>query len=505
MSAELSKVGIPSLTDLANRFGSDKGTNPGDWGLAHGYAAIYERFLSVRRFEPLRLLELGVWKGGSLRMWESYLPNAQIIGIENLPNVVQEPSKRSEILIGDAANEQFLSDTLHRFSGGKVDIVIDDASHILDQQVRTFETLFPFVEDGGLYFVEDVSGSRFKDGNRGLLPFLDFLDYSWNLAQETTFFSDDNTSTYHHISDVRSLSRAEKDQIRVSFWNRHLGSVHYFHDLCVFEKLDWPREIEHLKQTDRLRPSPGISYQLRQSGSPRDSFGIDDLNLDELRLKFESTVELFSDHWNTLVPLGEVSQKNGAGTENEAGGGKAKWLIDQARAFAGQLTQFLNEFKARKHSMQRLESLANASESERVRISQEFAVLQSTNATLSAEVARLNDQVEAARGKLQNVWDFIFRLQAEQVAESAQLKAELATLSQQVPKLQAALVNLKCQNNALRLENADWKQTGERLSSALAKRKAETIQLAQERDEVRLQMARRLSSKVWLFKRLFHF
>jgi len=387
-------------------------------------------------------------------MWESYLPNAQIIGIENLSDIVQEGTKRTKILIGDAADERFLNDAVRRFYGGKIDIVIDDASHILDQQVRTFEALFPFVEEGGLYFVEDVSGSRFKDGNRGLLP---FLDYSWNLAQQTTFFADANTSTYHSVSDIRSLSRSEREQIRVSFWNRNLGSVHYFHNLCVFEKLHRRLEIEDLKQTDRLRPTPGISYQLTRLGSRSETFDIDALEVDNLRLQFESIVEFIADNRDDLESVRLVSLKSEPGENNEAEGGKEKWLIDRTRGFAGQLNLFINEFKTRKHSMQRIEKLANERESECVRILHEFAVLQSTNAALSAEVARLKNQVEAARGKLQSVWDFIFRLQAQHVAESAQLNAELATLSHRIPEHQAALEELKRQNNALRLQNADWK------------------------------------------------
>ena len=103
-------------------------------------------------------------------MWESYLPNAQIIGIDNLSDTGRADFTRADILIGDATDQHFLQDAVRRFAGGKIDIVIDDASHVLDQQVLTLEALFPLLDDGGLYFVEDVSGSRFKDGNLGRLP-----------------------------------------------------------------------------------------------------------------------------------------------------------------------------------------------------------------------------------------------------------------------------------------------------------------------------------------------
>ena len=82
------------------------------------------------------------------------------------------------------------------------------------------------------------------------------------------------------------------------------------------------------------------------------------------------------------------------------------------------------------------------------------------------------------------------------------MEAELTTSG--LPKLRAGLADLQRQNNALRLENAEQKQAWERMSAELVKRKAETIQLARERDEVRSKIAHRLTSKLWLLKRLFH-
>jgi hypothetical protein len=71
-------------------------------------------------------------------------------------------------------------------------------------------------------------------------------------------------------------------------------------------------------------------------------------------------------------------------------------------------------------------------------------------------------------------------------------------------KAVGALMDLQRQNNSIRLENAELGRACERMSAELAKRKAETIQLARERDKVRSMIARRLTSKRWLLKGLFH-
>src|SRR5215203_706034 len=65
------------LCDLAEKYGTDKGPS------GHNYTPYYEEYLQHRRFRALTLLELGVWKGASLRMWRDYFPSATIVGIDN--------------------------------------------------------------------------------------------------------------------------------------------------------------------------------------------------------------------------------------------------------------------------------------------------------------------------------------------------------------------------------------------------------------------------------------
>src|SRR5258708_3232463 len=143
-----------ALTELANAFGSDKGTRIGDWGTAHGYTRIYEHFLAPRRFESLKLLEIGVWKGASLRMWERYLPETRIVGVDILPDAQQAASERSRVIVGDASDRDFLRQVVDTCFDGTVDVVVDDGSHVLDHQLAALETLFPLLSEGGLYFIE---------------------------------------------------------------------------------------------------------------------------------------------------------------------------------------------------------------------------------------------------------------------------------------------------------------------------------------------------------------
>ena len=53
-----------------------------DKGTVHNYIeGYYEEALASYRELPCRLLELGVWQGGSLELWHAYFTHGQIIGI----------------------------------------------------------------------------------------------------------------------------------------------------------------------------------------------------------------------------------------------------------------------------------------------------------------------------------------------------------------------------------------------------------------------------------------
>ena len=75
----------PTGGDLTRYFDAyDDG--PGIYKWRH-YLPIYERHLAHLRGRAARLLEIGVYSGGSLRMWRDYLgPNAHVTGIDIKPS-----------------------------------------------------------------------------------------------------------------------------------------------------------------------------------------------------------------------------------------------------------------------------------------------------------------------------------------------------------------------------------------------------------------------------------
>ncbi len=118
------------------------------------------------RDEKLKLLEIGVLEGASLRMWCDYFPNADIHGMDINPDCYAFNDDRITIHIGDQGNNGDLDKVTMRLGGG-FDIVIDDGSHRVDDQIFTFKRLWPNTRL--LYIVEDTYSSyneRYGGGYR---------------------------------------------------------------------------------------------------------------------------------------------------------------------------------------------------------------------------------------------------------------------------------------------------------------------------------------------------
>ena len=132
------------------------------------YIPMYERYFERFRGEEVTMLEIGIFDGGSLQLWRSYLgPKAKIVGIDINPECAEYTDDRIEVFIGDQADAGFLTGVLDEI--GPVDIVLDDGGHAWDQQRVSFETIYPRMTDHGVYACEDM-GTSYWTGFEGSSP-----------------------------------------------------------------------------------------------------------------------------------------------------------------------------------------------------------------------------------------------------------------------------------------------------------------------------------------------
>jgi len=117
------------------------------------YLDVYDMYFRRIREEVKNVLEIGVAAGGSLRTWREYFPNAQIYGIDVNPDCMQREGKRIKITIASqddsVAIKGLLGDT-------KLDIVIDDGSHLNQLTIASFKALYPYLNPNGFYCIEDI-------------------------------------------------------------------------------------------------------------------------------------------------------------------------------------------------------------------------------------------------------------------------------------------------------------------------------------------------------------
>lgn len=180
------------------------------------YFPIYDRYLMAFRRRPVRVLEIGVYRGGGLDMLERYLgPEAHIVGIDTDPVARDAAGDQHIVELGDQADSEFLQAVVDRH--GPFDVVIDDGGHSMRQQTASIAALFPRLNDGGVYLVEDTHTSywsEYADQGDGEMTFIDWC--------KTRI---DDLHAYHFSSSAL-----------VPPWQTDVTAIHVYDSVVVFEK-----------------------------------------------------------------------------------------------------------------------------------------------------------------------------------------------------------------------------------------------------------------------------
>jgi hypothetical protein len=203
------------MNDLENYFVS----NPGRQIFKlHHYFEIYERHFSRFRGTDVHVVEFGVSQGGSLEMWRYYFgPKARIFGIDINPHCKMAEGPQIQVLIGDQEDRVFL----RRLAGDipRMDILIDDGGHTMNQQITTYEELFPHVSSEGVYLCEDLHTSYWAEYGGGYKRPGTFIEYSKGLV--------DLLNAWHS---------AKPRRFHATEFTRSVRALHYYDSVLVIEK-----------------------------------------------------------------------------------------------------------------------------------------------------------------------------------------------------------------------------------------------------------------------------
>ena len=175
------------------------------------------------------ILEIGVYRGGSLEMWNYYFDNkCTIYGIDinpectNIKNILNNDN--INIIIGNSEDKNFLQDK------PKFDIIIDDGGHTMNQQIIAYEELYNYMSDNGVYLCEDLHTSYWNEFGGGLNNPNSFIEYSKKFI--------DMINSYHIRENITDKDSYEK-------FRKTTESITYYDSVIVLEKNinDIPRDI----------------------------------------------------------------------------------------------------------------------------------------------------------------------------------------------------------------------------------------------------------------------
>jgi 23S rRNA U2552 (ribose-2'-O)-methylase RlmE/FtsJ len=234
------------MNDLEIYFNANTGALIHKW---KHYFNIYDRHFSRYRGTDVHVLEFGVSHGGSLQMWKTYFgEKCRVFGVDINPHCKALEEERVQILIGDQADRVFLSSLAKQLP--RIDILIDDGGHTMEQQIKTFEALFAHVDANGVYLIEDLHTSYRPKFGGGYRRRGSFIEYSKNL-----------------IDQIHAWHSRQPKKFAVSDFTRSAYALHYYDSILVIEKR--PIEEPHHLRTGNPRIPPHKPPKTRVSISKK--------------------------------------------------------------------------------------------------------------------------------------------------------------------------------------------------------------------------------------------
>lgn len=204
-----------SKNPLEAHFRANKGRVIHKW---HHYFDVYDRHFSPYRGKEITVVEFGVSHGGSVQMWKKYFgKKARIVGVDIFPGCATLAEKQIEIHIGDQEDRSFLRDLAAKV--GPIDVLIEDGGHTMQQQIATFEEMWPSITDGGVFLCEDLHTSYWPEYGGAYKSPDTFIEYSKNLI--------DQINAWHAKPDSGLV---------VDDYTRSIRGMHVYDSIVVLDK-----------------------------------------------------------------------------------------------------------------------------------------------------------------------------------------------------------------------------------------------------------------------------
>ncbi|MDC0346636.1 hypothetical protein OAM62_00495 [Candidatus Pelagibacter sp.] len=203
-----------ALNKLFKKYKSDK--------YEHGYSEIYDKFLSELKNKKLKILEIGVADGSSVKAWSDFFRKSTIIGFDIKKIDLKKKKlnrKNVEIFCGSQIDEVFINNLILKY--GKFDIIIDDGSHFPKHVIKTFNLLFKSLATNGIYFIEDTQTSynHYFGGN------------AFDLK-----FSNTHVNYFKSLTDSLNYQEIANPFYKKNKFDGFIKNISFFHNMIVLKK-----------------------------------------------------------------------------------------------------------------------------------------------------------------------------------------------------------------------------------------------------------------------------
>lgn len=198
------------------------------------YFHAYERHFGRYVGHDVVMVEIGVQSGGSTKMWRAFFgEKLRYFGLDvnRHTQQFQDPANNIEIHFVDQGDRDSLRKVIEKLP--KADIILDDGSHFFKHQINTFEVMFPYLKEGGVYCCEDTHTSYFAEEFDGAVNKEDsFVEYAKSLV---------DVVHYRHIANdqknqIKYLPKGEK---LVEMFNT-IGGFSWYDSMLFIEKVAVP-------------------------------------------------------------------------------------------------------------------------------------------------------------------------------------------------------------------------------------------------------------------------
>lgn len=142
-----------SLEELVDNSRTDKNTT-------HSYLPLYQTLLEKKRESARNVLEVGIYNGGSIKLWHDFFSNATVYGLDIMSESQVWPElKNKERIKIHASNNAYDTDFFKREfldKNIKCDFMLDDGPHTLDSMIKFIQLYSQIMTDDGILIIEDV-------------------------------------------------------------------------------------------------------------------------------------------------------------------------------------------------------------------------------------------------------------------------------------------------------------------------------------------------------------